>query len=54
MPIEIRELVIRTHIDEGTAPRSEMSPDELAKLKRSIVNECVSRVREQMQLDTSR
>lgn len=54
MPIEIRELVIRTHIDDSAPAKSGLSQDDLVKLKKSIVSECLSQVREQMQQDHSR
>jgi hypothetical protein len=48
MPIEIRELVIRTQIADPqpeSSKRGSMTPSELEALKRSIVEECLSTIR---------
>jgi hypothetical protein len=43
MPVEIREIVIRTHVSDSKAPSSEGKPssDSLAAIKAEIVAECV-------------
>lgn len=43
MPVEIREIVIRTNVSDSKAPASESAPssDSLAAMKAEIVAECV-------------
>lgn len=45
MPIEIRELVIRTVVEPGRAPaRAGLRPEELEQLKREILRQCLTRL----------
>jgi len=47
MPVEIRELVIKTTVTETPSPRHE-PPVDLAQVKREIVAACVEEVYEKL------
>jgi hypothetical protein len=52
MPIEVRELVIRTRID--TAPAPPRAADVPARSRETLVEECVARVLEQLKRRSER
>ena len=50
MPVEVRELVIRTHIEEG--PRKPQVHDvDLEGLKAEVISACMQRLREIMEYE---
>ncbi len=53
MPIEVRELVIRTRIDPAPPP-ARGAADAPARSREAIVEECVERVLEQLKLRRER
>lgn len=58
MPIEIRELVIRTVVDPhpsgAPSARLALDPLELQRLKREIAAECLERLRDELAAKTGR
>jgi hypothetical protein len=58
MPIEIRELVIRTVVEHDPAGPSPgqlaLDPQELLRLKREIAAECLERLRDELAARTDR
>ena len=50
MPIEIRELIIKTTIDDGTRKNSTSeSPINVSALKERIIEECLERINEMLE-----
>ena len=55
MPVEIRELIIRTNVaSQGAKKTGELDAQKLEEMKKQIVEECVSRLRKQQQRKSSR
>lgn len=46
MPIEIRELIIRTTVQDEPTSKSEVSPEKRVMSNEVLVQECVDRVME--------
>ena len=49
MPVEVRELVIRTRVEEGRTSRRALTETDLEELKRTLVSRCVERVLEALE-----
>lgn len=56
MPIEIRELVIKATVNtsRNASNQSSVSPEDLHRLKREIIKECVETVLEKVEQKTNR
>jgi hypothetical protein len=44
MPVEIRELVIKTHIAGAKPAEPPLTPEKLAQLRQQIVQECLKQL----------
>jgi len=56
MPIELRELVIKTSVKENATPHktAQLGVKELAKLKQELIEACVEKVLTEMKKERER
>ncbi|MEO1049697.1 MAG: DUF5908 family protein [Bacteroidota bacterium] len=54
MPLEIKELIIKTTVEEGTGKSQSLSADQIESLKREIIQTCLEEVKESLTIKLER